>query len=38
MKMRLILALALVFLSACHSAKDGSCKKDSDCKDRKSVV
>lgn len=33
MKMRLILGLALVFLSACHSSKDGTCKKDGDCTD-----
>jgi peptidoglycan-associated lipoprotein len=33
MKMRLILGLALVFLSACHSSKDGTCKKDADCTD-----
>lgn len=31
MRMKLILMLALVFLSACHSPKDGTCKKDGDC-------
>lgn len=33
MRTKLILMLALVFLSACHSSKDGTCKKDGDCKD-----
>ncbi|MEI6805317.1 MAG: peptidoglycan-associated lipoprotein Pal [Myxococcaceae bacterium] len=33
MRIRLILTLALVLLSSCKSPKDGTCGKDSDCKE-----